>query len=124
MGGSTESPEAACGYSADVSEHVRTADADRLQQLVTNAVQHFTAGGSLADFAQGLGLGSASDIEFIRSIPQNTQDEIKTTILGYIQRVPAWSVLISHEPGDEFAVRTEEDAASRMATLILVAPHH
>lgn len=123
MGGSTDSA-AACGYSADVSDYVRAADPAALQQLVSNAISHLTAGGSLADFAQGLGIGSASDIDYIRSIPDSTQDEIRTTILGYIQRVPAWNVLISYESAQDFSVRTEEDAASRTATLILVGPHH
>lgn len=121
----TGNEEMACAYADEVSAHVRETQADKaaLAGLAQSALEHFSAGGSLGDFARGLGLGRDSDFAYIDSIPQQTQDGIRSAILDYLGRVPPWTILIEHESDTNFAVRTADDDATRTGTVILVGPH-
>lgn len=120
--------QAACMYAQTVSSHVLEAltDPTGLEDLAARALEHFREGRPLADFArytQELGLATDADVLYIESIPPETQEEIRTAIVGYLERQPRWTVLIGHEPADAFAVKTEDDATTRIATLIIVGPH-
>lgn len=120
--------QAACMYASNVSAHVleTRADLKALQDLAGRALDHFREGRPLAEFArytQELGLATDADVAYIESIPAKIQEEIGALIVGYLERDPRWTVLIDHEPADEFAVKTTEDEATRIATLILVGPH-
>lgn len=119
---------AACMYADKVSAHVLETRTDlaALEDLAGRALDHFREGRPLADFArytQELGLATDHDVAYVESIPKATQDEVGRMILDYLERSPRWTVLIGHEPADEFGVRTVEDEGTRTAILVLVGPH-
>src|SRR5437870_10060897 len=88
-----------CMAASSVTSHVidKVQDRQTRDELLTKALDDFRSGKPLAQVARELGFFSDNDIAFVESLPQDTHDEIHSTILGYIDRDEPMTVLIDHE---------------------------